>query len=82
MRFQGATYRAHNPRWSFKPLSGGGAAVHGGRFNPKSVAALYLALDPITAIKESGSTLGKWIARGSPRPPPATRPLRGVSPSG
>lgn len=53
MRFQGAAYRAHNPRWSFKPLSGGGAAVHGGRFNPKGAPALYLALDPITAIKES-----------------------------
>jgi RES domain-containing protein len=53
MRLQGAAYRAHNPRWSFKPLSGEGAAVHGGRFNPKGTPALYLALDPITAIKEA-----------------------------
>ncbi len=53
MRFQGSAYRAHDPRWSFKPLSGAGAAVHGGRFNPKGAPALYLALDPITAIKEA-----------------------------
>ena len=37
-------YRAHDPRWSFTPLSGAGAAIHGGRFNPKGVEALYLAL--------------------------------------
>jgi RES domain-containing protein len=46
-------YRAHDPRWSFKPLSGDGAAVHGGRFNPKGTPALYLSLDPMTAIKEA-----------------------------
>ena len=53
MRFQGLAYRAHDPRWSFKPLSGEGAAIHGGRFNPKGTPALYLALDPIAAIKEA-----------------------------
>lgn len=53
MRFQGLAYRAHDPRWSFKPLSGDGAAVHGGRFNPKGAPALYLALDPMTALKEA-----------------------------
>jgi RES domain-containing protein len=53
VRFRGLAYRAHDPRWSFKPLSGEGAAVHGGRFNPKGAPALYLALDPITAIKEA-----------------------------
>ncbi len=53
MRFQGSTYRAHNPKWSFKPLSGDGAAIHGGRFNPKGTPALYVALDPMTAIKEA-----------------------------
>jgi RES domain-containing protein len=37
-------YRAHDPRWSFTPTSGAGAAIHGGRFNPKGVEALYLAL--------------------------------------
>lgn len=53
MKFQGLAYRAHDPRWSFKPLSGEGAALHGGRFNPKGTPALYLSLDPMTAIKEA-----------------------------
>jgi RES domain-containing protein len=53
LRLQGLAYRAHDPRWSFKPLSGDGAAVHGGRFNTKGMPALYLSLDPMTAIKEA-----------------------------
>ena len=53
MRIQATCYRAHHPKWSFKPLSGDGAAVHGGRFNPKGVPALYLALTIETAIKEA-----------------------------
>jgi RES domain-containing protein len=53
LKFQGLAYRAHDPRWSFKPLSGDGAAVHGGRFNPAGTPALYLSLDPMTAIKEA-----------------------------
>ena len=44
MRFQGDCYRAHNPMWSFSPLSGAGAAIHGGRFNSKGMPALYLSL--------------------------------------
>ncbi len=53
MRYRGAAYRAHDPRWSFKPLSGDGAAIYGGRFNPRGTPALYLALDPMTAIREA-----------------------------
>ena len=53
MRFRGTCYRAHDPRWSFKPLSGEGAAIRGARFNPKGVPALYLALNLITAVKEA-----------------------------
>ncbi len=53
MRFQGAAYRAHDPKWSSAPLSGVGAATHGGRFNPKGTPALYLALSQMTAIKEA-----------------------------
>jgi RES domain-containing protein len=53
LRFVGTCYRAHDPRWSFRPLSGEGAAVHGGRFNAKGVPALYLALDALTAVKEA-----------------------------
>jgi RES domain-containing protein len=44
LRFQGTCYRAHDPKWAFSPLSGDGARTHGGRFNPKGVPALYLAL--------------------------------------
>ncbi len=40
-RYQGIVYRGHNPKWSYSPLSGDGAARHGGRFNPKGVEALY-----------------------------------------
>ncbi len=53
MRFEGTCYRAHDPRWSFKPLSGVGAAIHGGRFNPRGMEALYLALDIMTAVNEA-----------------------------
>jgi RES domain-containing protein len=53
VRFQGTCCRAHDPRWSFKPLSGDGAAIHGARFNPKGMPALYLALAVMTAIKEA-----------------------------
>ena len=52
MRFQAICYRAHDPRWSFAPLSGDGAAIRGARFNPKGVPALYLALTIMTAVKE------------------------------
>jgi RES domain-containing protein len=44
VRFRGTCYRAHDPKWAFSPLSGDGARTHGGRFNPKGVPALYLAL--------------------------------------
>lgn len=43
MRFQGVCYRAHDPKWAWTPTSGDGAAIHGGRFNPKGMPALYLA---------------------------------------
>jgi RES domain-containing protein len=53
LRFRGTCYRAHDPRWSFKPLSGMGSAIYGGRFNPKGVPALYLSLTIAGAIKEA-----------------------------
>jgi RES domain-containing protein len=52
VRFAGTCYRFHDPRWSFAPTSGAGAAIHGGRFNPKGVEALYLALNVETAFVE------------------------------
>jgi RES domain-containing protein len=45
-------YRVHAPRWAPVPLSGAGAATHGGRVNRPGVEALYLALDVQTAIDE------------------------------
>lgn len=53
MRFRGTCYRAHDPKWSFTPLSGAGAAIHGGRFNPRGTEALYLSLTVMTAVKEA-----------------------------
>jgi RES domain-containing protein len=53
LRLQATCYRAHHPKWSFKPLSGEGAAIHGGRFNPKGTPALYLGLSLETAIREA-----------------------------
>lgn len=51
--FEGTLYRALNPVWAHEPLSGQGAAFHGGRFNPKGWPALYLSLDPLTALREA-----------------------------
>jgi RES domain-containing protein len=45
-------YRMHAPIWAVAPTSGAGAAKHGGRVNRPGVAALYLALDIETAVKE------------------------------
>ena len=61
MRFIGTAYRAHDPRWSFSPLSGAGAATHGGRFNPRGIPALYLALDVLSAIREAQQGLPRKI---------------------
>lgn len=53
MKYAGAAYRAIHPRWSFSPLSGDGAAIHGGRFNPKGVPALYLGTSVEVAFLEA-----------------------------
>jgi len=53
LRFVGTCYRAHDPQWSFRPISGEGAAIRGARFNPKGVPTLYLALGIMTAVKEA-----------------------------
>jgi len=45
-------YRMHTPRWATAPTSGGGAAAHGGRANRPGTAALYLALESETAVRE------------------------------
>ena len=54
MRWAGTGYRAHDPRWSWTPLSGDGAAAKGGRFNPFGIPALYLALTVEGMFQEMG----------------------------
>jgi RES domain-containing protein len=51
--FVGLVYRAIHPGWAFRPDSGAGAAIHGGRFNRKGTPALYTSLSVMTAIKEA-----------------------------
>ena len=52
MRLRGLVYRAHNPQWSWTPLSGEGDRRHGGRFNGRGVAGHNASLAPLTAIRE------------------------------
>lgn len=54
MRWSGTAWRAHHPRWSWAPLSGEGAALKGGRFNPVGVPGLYLALSIEGMLVEMG----------------------------
>ena len=53
MRYRGLLYRALNPIRAREPMSGDGARLHGGRFNPKGIPALYTALSVMTAIREA-----------------------------
>jgi RES domain-containing protein len=53
MRYQGMLYRALNPIHAREPLSGRGAELYGGRFNPKGVPALYTSLSILTALREA-----------------------------
>ncbi len=52
-RFTGTVYRAHHPKWAYKPLSGEGAKRYGGRFNRPETPALYTSLDLTTAWMEA-----------------------------
>jgi len=51
--FRGLLYRSLNPIYARDPLSGRGAALHGGRFNRRGTAALYTSLSPEGAIREA-----------------------------
>jgi len=51
--FQGLAFRAHHPGWAWDAESGEGARQHGGRFNPRGMAALYLSLRFETAWAEA-----------------------------
>jgi len=52
-RYEGKLYRALNPIYAREPLSGRGAELYGGRFNPKGVPALYISLSVMTALREA-----------------------------
>lgn len=47
-----------SPRWSHLPLSGEGAARHGGRYNAPGVPALYMSEAFETAVSEYEQDLG------------------------
>lgn len=51
--YVGKLYRALNPIYARAPLSGRGAELYGGRFNPKGMAALYTSVSIMTAIREA-----------------------------
>ncbi|TIV07936.1 MAG: RES domain-containing protein, partial [Mesorhizobium sp.] len=53
MHYRGKLFRAINPIYAREPLSGRGAALFGGRFNPKGTPALYTSLTVITALREA-----------------------------
>lgn len=53
MHYRGKLYRALNPIYAREPLSGRGAELYGGRFNPKGMPAFYLSLSVMTALKEA-----------------------------
>lgn len=52
MRFKGECFRAHDPNWSWSPLSGAGAALKGRRFNWPGLQTLYLSLGFNTVFRE------------------------------
>lgn len=47
-----ACWRVLTPRWASEPLSGGGAAKRGGRWNEPGQPALYFSEDHTTAFAE------------------------------
>lgn len=51
--YRGKLYRALNPIYARAPLSGRGAELYGGRFNPKGLPALYSSLSVVTALREA-----------------------------
>lgn len=48
----GECFRAHDPNWSWTPLSGAGAALKGRRFNWPGLETLYLSLNYNTVFRE------------------------------
>ena len=58
VRIKRRCWRMLAPKWAYRPLSGAGAALHGGRFNAPGTEALYISEDYITAISEYEQELG------------------------
>src|SRR5690349_11551167 len=52
MQFRGTLYRGYKPKRARQPLSGKGAALHGGRFNKQGVECLYTSTSYETALLE------------------------------
>lgn len=52
-RYEGLLYRALNPVYAREPLSGRGAELYGGRFNPRGMPAIYTSLSIMTALREA-----------------------------
>ena len=52
MRFKGDCFRAHDPNWAWRSLSGAGAALKGRRFNWPRLETLYLSLSFNTVYRE------------------------------
>ena len=53
LTYSGKLYRALNPVYAREPMSGRGAELYGGRFNPKGVPALYASTSVLTALREA-----------------------------
>ena len=53
MLYRGPLFRVLNPIYAREPLSGRGAELYGGRFNPKGVPALYSSLTVLIALREA-----------------------------
>lgn len=51
-------WRMLAPKWSHDPLSGAGAALRGGRFNPPGTPALYISEEFSAAVAEYQQDLG------------------------
>lgn len=51
--YRGQLFRALNPAFARDPLSGPGAQLYGGRFNPKGTPALYTSTSVLTALREA-----------------------------
>jgi RES domain-containing protein len=58
VRIRRRGWRVLAPKWAHAPLSGAGAARHGGRYNLPGQAALYLSEDLLTAVAEYEQDLG------------------------